>query len=310
MVDPSVRLTFLTDPQDFLTAAADLLAADPVLSTVVATVTSRLRDQLTEGTVQSDDRQWWVVVHDASGRVVGAAMRTAPSPPYPPYLMPMPTQAAELLAVALCERGEDVGGVNGALPAIRVFADTYAALSGADVSVGMHTRLFELGELNPPAPVPGRLRAADDQDLDLALDWFDAFGRAADEQAGRPAGTHSDTGVGQPDPDGILRRIRAGRLWFWEDDLGNAVHLTGANPPAFGVARIGPVYTPREFRRRGFAGAAVAEVSAILSANGERVCLFTDQANPTSNKLYQALGYRPVVDMANLRISGAERRQA
>ena len=35
---------------------------------------------------------------------------------------------------------------------------------------------------------------------------------------------------------------------------------------------------------------------------GARVCLFTDQANPTSNKIYEALGYRPVVDMVNLLI--------
>jgi predicted GNAT family acetyltransferase len=33
---------------------------------------------------------------------------------------------------------------------------------------------------------------------------------------------------------------------------------------------------------------------------GVRVCLFTDQANPTSNKIYEALGHRPVVDMVNL----------
>ena len=72
-------------------------------------------------------------------------------------------------------------------------------------------------------------------------------------------------------------------------------------PAGFGVARIGPVYTPREHRGRGYASAAVAEVSRRLLDEGVRVCLFTDQANPTSNRIYQALGYRPVVDMANLR---------
>jgi hypothetical protein len=305
MPDPSAHLVFFADPQAFLTAAADHLAADPVLSTVVATVTTRLRDEWAEleDPAPAVANRWWVLVQDDAGSIVGAGMRTAPSPPYPPYLMPMPDQAADRLARELFERGEDVGGVNGALPAIQVFAGTYAALAGAEVSVGMHTRLFELGELQPPPAAPGRLRPARAGDLDLAIDWFEAFGRDADEQAGRPAGTHSDTGVGYPDPEGIRRRIDAGRLWFWEDDDGTPVHLTGANPPAFGVSRIGPVYTPAAFRRRGFAGAAVSEVSAILQSNGERVCLFTDQANPTSNSIYQAIGYRPVVDMANLRIN-------
>jgi predicted GNAT family acetyltransferase len=78
------------------------------------------------------------------------------------------------------------------------------------------------------------------------------------------------------------------------------VHLTGANAPAFGVARIGPVYTAREQRGRGYASAGVAAVSRLLLDRGARVCLFTDQANPTSNRIYEALGFRPVVDMANL----------
>ena len=78
------------------------------------------------------------------------------------------------------------------------------------------------------------------------------------------------------------------------------VHLTGHNLPAYGVARVGPVYTPREHRGRGYASAAVADVSGRLREAGSRVCLFTDQANPTSNRIYEAIGYRRVVDMANL----------
>ena len=78
------------------------------------------------------------------------------------------------------------------------------------------------------------------------------------------------------------------------------VHLTGANPPAYGVARVGPVYTPAAHRGRGYASAAVAQVSRHFLERGVRVCLFTDQANPTSNRIYQALGFHPVVDMANL----------
>ncbi|MCY7374290.1 MAG: hypothetical protein LH461_11440, partial [Spirochaetaceae bacterium] len=91
-----------------------------------------------------------------------------------------------------------------------------------------------------------------------------------------------------------------GQLWFWVDEAGERVHLTGANPPSFGVARLGPVYTPPAQRGRGWASNAVAEVSRRIQAEGARICLFTDQANPTSNAIYAALGYRPVVDMANL----------
>ena len=57
------------------------------------------------------------LVGGAAGRrrVVGVAMRTAPFAPYPLFVLPMPDAAAVALARALHDRGEPVGGVNGAL---------------------------------------------------------------------------------------------------------------------------------------------------------------------------------------------------
>jgi hypothetical protein len=290
------HLQFHRDPGDFLAAAGDHLAADPVVSTVVTTVAHRLSSRPADG-IPAADRNWWLVVRDAAGAVVGAGMRTAPFAPYPPFLLPMPDEAAVALATALHERGEEVLAVNGALPAAELCATELARLGGGRVGISQHTRLHELGELIPPARVPGHLAVATEDDLDLATEWFDAFMGDADEQAGRPRGASAHEA---PDRAEILRRIQGGRVWFWVDDTGRRVHLTAANPPSFGVARVGPVYTPPAQRGRGWASNAVAEVSRLIRAGGARVCLFTDQANPTSNRIYTALGYRPVVDMANL----------
>ncbi|RZT77240.1 FR47-like protein [Micromonospora violae] len=292
------RLRFLTDPGEFLAVAGDYLAADPVLSTVVTTVAHRQLSQRAEG-ISQPDRNWWLVISDDSGAVVGAGMRTAPYAPYPPFLLPMPDDAAVALAHALHARDEETLAINGALPAVDLCAAELTRLGGGHVQVTQHTRLHELGELVWPTPVPGGLVAATADDVELATEWFGALMGDADEQAGRPRGTSAHE---VPDRAEMLRRIHAGRLWFWVDDTGERVHLTGANPPSFGVARVGPVYTPPAQRGRGWASNAVAEVSRRIQAEGARVCLFTDQANPTSNKIYAALGYRPVVDMANLTI--------
>ncbi|MEV6518487.1 GNAT family N-acetyltransferase [Micromonospora chalcea] len=289
-------LHFCTDPDEFLAAAEAYLAADPVINTVVASVTRRMAARRAEGVALPED-DWWLVVRDGSGAVVGAAMRTAPFPPRPAFLLPMPPEAAVALARAWHRRGERIRAVNGALPAARACADEVARLDGGRVEVGQHTRLHVLDCLTPPAPVPGALRAAGPDEVDLVAAWFGAFTADADEQAGRPPGTSAHE---TPDRAELLRRIRDGRVWLWTDGSGVPVHLTAANPPSFGVARIGPVYTPPEQRGRGWAGNAVAEVCRLLTAEGARVCLFTDQANPVSNRLYAGLGFRPVVDMANL----------
>ena len=151
-----------------------------------------------------------------------------------------------------------------------------------------------------PAPAPGGLQAATEDDVHLVMEWFGAFMGDADEQAGRPRGASAHEAPGRAE---MLRRLRAGGLWFWVTEAGQRVHLTGVSPPSFGVARVGPVYTPPAQRGCGWASNAVAGISRRIQAEGARVCLFTDQANPTSNKIYAALGYQPVADMANLVIT-------
>ena len=293
-----LRLQFCADPGEFLAAAGDYLAADPVVSTVVTTVAHRLLAQEADG-IAPPGRTWWLVVRNASA-VVGAGMRTATFAPYPPFLLPMPDQAAVALARALHGRGEEVLAVNGTLPTVDLCAAELTRLGGGRVQVSQHTRLHELGELVWPAPVPGGLQAATEDDVDLVMEWFGAFMGDADEQAGRPRGASAHEVPGRAE---MLRRLRAGGLWFWVNQAGERVHLTGVSPPAFGVARVGPVYTPPAQRGRGWASNAVAGISRRIQAEGARVCLFTDQANPTSNKIYAALGYQPVADMANLVIT-------
>ncbi len=292
-------LEFFTDPAAFLREAGGFLGARPVPSTVLSVVTERTVREDAEGvrrqTLPDGRAYWWLVVLDRGGAVVGAAMRTAPFEPHPPYLLAMPDRAAVLLARALHERGERIDAVNGVLPGARACAEEVARLSEREARVLVHTRLFELGTLVPPAsPPPGRLREAGEADVEGCLAWYNAFGAEADEQAGRSE-PHTGPLI---DQDAMLRRIRRGDVFLWEDGDGAVVHLTGASGPSFGVARIGPVYTPPGRRGRGYASAAVAEVSRLRRDAGARVCLFTDQDNPTSNHIYTALGYAPIEDQA------------
>lgn len=295
-----MELEFIDDPQAFLDAAGPLLATDPVLGSVIASVTSRTAREVADGIdswaeVGAPFARWWVVVRDGSGEVVSAAMRTAPFAPHPTFSLPMADDAAVALAGALHRRGELLGGANGALPGTRVLATETARLWDASLVLDKQTRLWEATTVTvPPAPV-GRLRRATEDDADLVLEWFTAFHQEADEQAGR----EPDPGSGEHNTlDGVLGRIREGVEWLWELPGGEVVHLTGASLPSYGVSRVGPVFTPREHRGGGIASYVVGELTRRGLEAGHRMCLFTDRANPTSNKIYAGLGYDPVVDMA------------
>jgi predicted GNAT family acetyltransferase len=121
----------------------------------------------------------------------------------------------------------------------------------------------------------------------------------ADELGGRERGESPSEAISDAE---LAQRIEGGRIFVWVDPDDEPVNLTAATHPTFGVSRIGPVFTPPTQRGRGYASAAVHAVSRLLQNAGERVCLFTDLTNPTSNKIYEALGYRPLADMANLRV--------
>lgn len=294
-----MELSFFDDPAAFLDVAGETFAEQPVLSTVIANIAERVRAQREAGIAWPDRVPCWFAAVADGDEIVGTAMRTAPFGDFPAYLMPMPEAAAHLLATTLLDRGEPVLGANGALPAVQTFCEDMAAATGKRARVGQHTRLFELGDLVEPRPVAGRLRPATLDEQPLVTSWYGAFMADADEQAGRELGESPHEA---PTDDEMGRRIENGRVYVWVDDDDRPVNVTAATAPAYGVSRIGPVYTPREQRGRGYASAAVYAVSAQLRERGERACLFTDQANPTSNKIYEAIGYRRVVDMANLRV--------
>jgi predicted GNAT family acetyltransferase len=99
------------------------------------------------------------------------------------------------------------------------------------------------------------------------------------------------------DPGTVAARIALRRWWLWEDD-DRPVSMAGHQERAHDWTRIGPVYTPPGNRGHGYASALTAHTSKTLRATGSGVCLFTDLDNPTSNKIYQAIGYEAVRDFA------------
>ncbi|MGD7704792.1 GNAT family N-acetyltransferase [Microlunatus sp. Y2014] len=298
MAQPFV-LDLQPDRAHFLTRTGDWLAGDPVRNTIITSLAHRTDARPAPGS-------WWLSVHDHRGHVVGAGMRTAPGGRRPPYLVAMPDAATSQLAELLLARAEVITAVNGHDTTTRRFADHVAGATGQVVSEHMLTRLHEVRTVLPPTRPPGELRRPTSGEVDLVTDWLADFTAESDAQGGRSEADR-DPILPAPTRSEVARRIDGGELWVWSDGS-RPVHLTGFRPPSYGVARIGPVYTPQEFRGHGYAGATVAELSARLLGEGNRVCLFTDQANPVSNQLYAKLGYEAVTDTVGLHLDPAPPR--
>jgi GNAT superfamily N-acetyltransferase len=280
---------FMTaDTGRFLGAAGEFLRADPARNSVMLTVTENLMISPAAPAARPPLYGWW-----QAGRspVAAAFMHT---PDFPLMLSPADAPYAARLASDLAGTGRRVHGVNAGQKAADAFAAAWRGRTGDAVAVHRRMRLFRLGQLVPPGPGPaGRARLAAGTDCDLLAGWFRAFFR----EAGDPPGADQRAAVAD--------RLGYGGITVWEAG-GVPVSVAGRTRAVAGMVRVGPVYTPPELRGRGYAAAATAAVSqAALDAGLTEVVLYTDLANPTSNALYQRLGYRPVEDRVVLSFTPA-----
>ncbi|MEV6975080.1 GNAT family N-acetyltransferase [Kitasatospora sp. NPDC093806] len=279
--------TIGTSLDDFRARAGDFLAASPAENTVLLTIVNQLARRgphyFGEGAPVFG---WWR--REPGGPVEGAFLQT---PPFEPRLGRMPASAAAELAAELAAGGVEaagLGGVAGGEAQVRAFGAAWTAATGVTGTVKVSERLYRLGELTgPPRPPAGSSRIAGAADRALLIEWIEEFAAEADVLIPKVATV-------------VDNRTAAGQLHLWEDG-GRPVALAAVSSVLAGMARIGPVYTPRECRGRGYAsGVTVAASAAALAGGAAEVLLYTDLANPTSNSIYQQIGYRPVEDCLKL----------
>jgi uncharacterized protein len=155
---------------------------------------------------------------------------------------------------------------------------------GAGVVARTHAELPLMrldGAPQLPRAVAGGLRRATANDLPLLRKWHEAFRVEA----------RINLTAEQVAAD-LQRPGRLDTQYLWIDAAAQPAGMIGGQTVAPSGARVGPVYTPPVLRGRGIGGAMVAALSKQLLAEGARcVFLFTDAANPTSNALYQRIGY-------------------
>jgi len=217
-------------------------------------------------------------------RVVGAAIRT---PPWRLVLSVMdhPGAAHRLVDDLMDER---LPGCVGPSMAAEHFAEGWTRVTGTPSRVSTHERAFQLRRVIPPHPTPGAMVRAEPAHRELLAEWARAF--------------HDEAMRDSPNVDWhqMADRWIDGRVrtaWLWVDGS-RVVSLTGVGGLTPHGIRVGPVYTPPDLRGRGYASNLVAQASQLqLEAGRDFVFLFTDLANPTANKIYQDIGYEPVIDI-------------
>ncbi len=239
-----------------------------------------------------DTKPYLGIIADA-GEIQTAVLCTPPYPALLSYQNPPPAPAVlqALLEDLPSSLGEDFCGLAGNKEYVTPLIDLWQTISRKEACLEMAQRIYRLDRVEPVQGVPGQLRLVSENDRELLQDWY--------------AGFHRDSMGTEPNPSQVRRQVktyleadpRMRGMRIWEVD-GKPVSMAGyAGPTPHGI-RVGAVYTPPEQRRKGYASACTAGVSQYLLDQDFQFCfLFTDLMNPTSNHIYQQIGYQPVCDV-------------
>jgi len=268
------------DGDAFLSKAQAYLEANEAANNLMLGLAFRLRDR-----PEHFESSPYLVTAERETKLVAAGVMTPPRH----FLIysdgQAPDQVFDLIAQTMVAGQETVPGVLGPSAAAKQFADAWGRLSGQSYKPGMRQRIYQLRQvIEPEARPPGRLRRATGADMALATQWVFAFGVDA-------------FGQGNMAESRVLaqRKIEDGDLYLWVD--GVPVSMAAKTRPTSTGICLNLVYTPPELRQRGYATVCVASLSQhLLEAGRQFCCLFTDLANPTSNSIYQKIGYTPVCD--------------
>jgi hypothetical protein len=284
---PPVEIIRPADARTFLDVAGPLLVSDPIAEArhnLILGIASTLIDR---PEVYPAFFLWVALDHEP----VAAALMT------PPYNLVLAEPASEeglrALLLAVAADGAPVPGLVGNAPYVHAAAAAWSTLTGTRTRLAQSQGVHALSDVREVPRAPGSARAARPADRDLLLPWLAAF--AAEAMPGP-----------DPDPEHAERMLdmrltmEDAGLWFWEEG-DHPVSLAGFGGRTANGIRVGPVYTPPESRRRGYATSLVAELSRRLLRRYRTCFLYTDLANPTSNRIYADIGYERVCDSADYR---------
>jgi GNAT superfamily N-acetyltransferase len=273
-----LQLTVHDSAKGFLAAAAPFLKTSEAETSMMIIAASRMMSA-----PAGDDAGVYLGSVEHDGAIVAAALLGGDGGM---MLTAAPAPALTLFAADMSSRRRAPRSMVGPLDACEAFAREWAARTGRRHALRFHLLHYELRRRPSPQPsaARGRMRAPTPAEHALLVSWQLAFigeiNLADDSVRAQRV---------------FARRLAQGAVRVW-DDVG-VVALAGYGDGGTDVARIAPVFTPPEHRRRSYASTLVGELSRELFDAGKRAVFLTaDASNPTSNSIYRRLGFVPAAE--------------
>ncbi len=284
-----MRITPYPQVDEFLQQARPLLEQEEAVNNLILGLALRLRQE----PEAINGSPYLATVADDEGLVLVALMipghKLLLYTPRPGH----PAHAEELLARHLYASERPVTAMMSDGRTARSFVRAWTTLTGDAYRQTLRQCLYRLDRVVFPATCRGRLRAATRSDFSLVLRWAYNFHKEVLPGTQYLSKVH----------DRVRRRIDRQEIYLWQDEQGQPLSMAGKTRSTTHGICVNLVYTPPHRRGQGHASACVAHLSQLLLDSGFQFCvLFADLANPTANHIYQAIGYRALIEFEDYKL--------
>ncbi|MBC7659485.1 MAG: GNAT family N-acetyltransferase [Chitinophagaceae bacterium] len=231
-----------------------------------------------------NDFQLAAFFDDATAQLLGIAWVTSPQPL---GVSQMPVACLPALMEFASGLNHKPSGIAAPYVLAEGFKHAWMQREACSVYNRFEQCIYELTEIQEPRFAPGRVRLANAHDVAILSRWSWSFVVECGMAKGRDKGHVNGKSYAR-------QAVHDKSRYVWEVD-GKIVAMAGVQGHTPEGIRISWVYTPPEHRCKGYASQLVARVCEEQLANGKKRCfLYTDLENPTSNHIYQELGFVPV----------------
>ena len=228
---------------------------------------------------------------EENGEVLALFQMTPPHPLNLIFVDENRLQASiDLLITNLVNLQIDIPSIISVKPWAYQFSEKWETQKGTSHQLLMDQGIYRLNKVEESLQKsPGTWRLAEEKDCPLIEKWFNLF--------------EGDTGLPMTALEDVKERVsffvREREVFLWEDQ-GKVVSMMKKSRPTQHGVTVSLVFTPQEERRKGYARTMVGACSKELLKEYEFCVLYTDMMNSTSNKIYQEIGYKKVVDSVHL----------
>ncbi|WP_226036231.1 GNAT family N-acetyltransferase [Aquibacillus saliphilus] len=214
-----------------------------------------------------------------NGRVIYSFLQTAPHNLILADIDGIDPNIIKRVAEFVYNQVSDLPGVLGPIE----YTKEFVAHCSCEAQIQMNQLIYQLDQINPVEYPGGELVKASRDDKQLIAKWLVLFGKEATEVI-----THIQAN------QLAERFIENQSVYLWKV-ANTPVSMVNQSRRTRNGTTINGVFTPNEYKRNGYATAAVAKLSEKLLNEGYDFCsLYTDSSNPTANNIYQKIGFKVV----------------